>query len=148
MRRWRTAALLATCAAVVLLLGSLLVGLRAPPEEAAATVEAPPLRPPPGRRIRVEVLNASGTPGVARDAMRALRDGGFDVVYFGNARGFAPDTSLVLDRVGTPGAAREVAEALGIDRVAPRPDTTLYLEVTVVLGRDWRRGGQSPAVVP
>jgi hypothetical protein len=59
------------------------------------------------------------------------------VVYFGNNRGFAPDSSLVLDRVGKREHADEVARAIDIPRVDSRPDTTLYLEVTVVLGRDW-----------
>jgi hypothetical protein len=30
-----------------------------------------------------------------------------------------------------------VAEHLGIARIATVPDTTLYLEATVILGRDW-----------
>jgi hypothetical protein len=102
-------------------------------------------RLPPGERVRVEVLNAAGVPGIARDATRRLRDGGFDVVYFGNAPTFAIDSSLVVERAGGAEGARRVARALEIDRVESRPDTSLYLEVTVILGRDWRgiRSGES-----
>jgi hypothetical protein len=88
-------------------------------------------------RVRVEVLNGGGLPGAARSATDELRDGGFDVVYYGNARDFDSDTSMVLDRAGRPGLAREVADALGISRVASQPDSNLYLDVTVVLGEDW-----------
>ena len=88
-------------------------------------------------RVRVEVLNAAGVPGLARAATDRLRDAGFDVVFFGNSRAFEPDSSLVLDRAGKEGPAGEVARVLEIPRVASRPDSTLYLDVTVVLGKDW-----------
>jgi LytR cell envelope-related transcriptional attenuator len=87
--------------------------------------------------VRVEVLNGAGTSGLARDATHRLRSGGFDVVYFGNASTFDRGRSVVLDRVGEPARARAVAASLGIDSVASAPDTTLLLDVTVVLGDDW-----------
>jgi hypothetical protein len=93
----------------------------------------------PDRRIRVEVLNAAGIARLAQRGTDLLRDRGFDVVYFGNARGFHPDTSLVLDRVGDPEAAAAVAEAIGIERVRAEPDSGLYLEATVILGTDWEK---------
>ncbi|HLM68823.1 MAG TPA: LytR C-terminal domain-containing protein, partial [Longimicrobium sp.] len=91
----------------------------------------------PAGRVRVEVLNASGVPGLARRGTEVLRDGGYDVVSFGNAPGFAPDSSLVLDRVGRMELARSVADAVQIPRVYARPDSNVYVDVTVVLGRDW-----------
>lgn len=92
--------------------------------------------------VRVEVLNGSGAAGLARDATHALREQGFDVVFFGNAGRFDHARSAVLDRTGGLDRARAVAAALGIDSVATAIDSTLMLEVTVVLGRDW------PPVVP
>ncbi|HET7233836.1 MAG TPA: LytR C-terminal domain-containing protein, partial [Longimicrobium sp.] len=94
--------------------------------------------PPPSGRVRVEVLNATTTRGLAKNATDVLRDRGFDVVQTGNARGFSQDASLVLDRVGNRAMADQVAAALGIARVETRRDTTLVLDVTVVLGKDWR----------
>lgn len=88
-------------------------------------------------QVRVEVLNGAGTSGLARDATQRLRTGGFDVVYFGNASAFDRGRSVVLDRVGDPARARAVAASLGIDSVASAPDSTLLLDVTVVLGDDW-----------
>ena len=87
--------------------------------------------------VRVEVLNGAGRSGIARDATDRLRSGGFDVVYFGNAPTFDRGRSVVLDRLGDVARARGVAAALGIDSVAVAVDSTLLLDVTVVLGEDW-----------
>lgn len=87
--------------------------------------------------VRVEVLNGAGVGGLARDATHHLRDGGFDVVFFGNASRFDHARSVVLDRRGDTERARAVAAALGIDSVATAIDSALMLEVTVVLGKDW-----------
>ena len=70
--------------------------------------------------------------------MEQLRDHGFDVVFFGNAGSFGRDSSVVLDRVGAMEAARGVADALGIRNVRSEPDSNLYLDVSVVLGADWK----------
>ena len=92
---------------------------------------------PSGVRIKVEVLNASGQRGLARRATFALRDAGFDVVRFDNASENR-DSTLVLARSANDDWARLVARALGGARVESRPDSTRYLDVTVLLGADWR----------
>ncbi|HYJ79671.1 MAG TPA: LytR C-terminal domain-containing protein [Longimicrobiaceae bacterium] len=135
--RLQTVGLFATLLAVAALVGSLAWGLLGPGTGEGEEAAAAPARTRPSGRVRVEVLNASGTPGLARRATDVLRDRGFDVVELGNARGFAPDSSLVLDRVGRIELARQVADALGVRRVRTLPDADLYLDVTVVLGRDW-----------
>jgi hypothetical protein len=94
---------------------------------------------PDNVRIKVEVLNASGERGLARRATFALRDAGFDVVRFGNdPAGATRDSTLVLARSGNEDWARLVARALGGARVEARPDSSRYLDVTVLLGADWR----------
>jgi hypothetical protein len=90
-----------------------------------------------GKRVRVEVFNGGGVQGVAWNATQALRDRGFDVVFFGNAGTYSSDSSVVMDRVGDPEAAGLVAGALGISRVGTEVDTTLFVDVTVRLGPDW-----------
>ena len=90
-----------------------------------------------GQRIRVQVLNATTTRGLARRATLLLRDRGFDVVELGTAPEQL-DSTLVLDRSSHPDWARRVAEALGGARVEARPDSSRYLDVTVLLGRSWR----------
>jgi hypothetical protein len=89
-------------------------------------------------RVRVEVLNAGGVPGMASTATEALREAGFDVVHFGNAGSFdAARPSAVIDRVGRLDFARAVAASLGIDNVLSEPDPNLFLDVTVMVGGAW-----------
>lgn len=90
-------------------------------------------------RVRVEVKNGGGISGMAWGATKQLRGRGFDVVGYGNASSFDHDRpSVVIDRVGDPELARAVAEALGIDNVLSEPDANLYVDVSVVLGADWK----------
>ena len=87
---------------------------------------------------KVEVVNASGTSGLAMRATEALRSRGFDVVDFSSDRSRILDRTIVVDRSGNPGIARQVADALGLpkDRVQQRVDRQLLLDATVLLGRD------------
>jgi len=98
----------------------------------------------PAERVRVEVLNAGGVSGVARTATLRLRDVGFDVVQFGNARSFDRDSSVVIDRVGRSDLAQAVANVLGIGNVLTEPDPNLFVDVTVLLGRTWSGDGAGP----
>lgn len=91
---------------------------------------------PAGVRIKVEVQNATATRGLARQAALYLRDRGFDVVSFGNASE-RRDSTLVLDRSGHADWAALVATAMKA-RAESRPDTSRYLDVTVLVGGDWR----------
>ena len=107
--------------------------VRASAADAVRAITAPRER----ERVRVEVLNAAGLPKLARTATDALRDVGFDVVYFGNAGSFDRGSSVVLDRVGDVAAARAVADALGIRSVRSEPDSNLFVDVSVLLGKAW-----------
>lgn len=91
---------------------------------------------PPGVRIKVEVLNATETRGLARRATLFLRDRGFDVVAVGTATERLPAT-LVIDRSNHPEWARLVARAFN-SRMEQRLDSSRYLDVTVLIGAEWR----------
>ncbi|HEY0025406.1 MAG TPA: LytR C-terminal domain-containing protein [Longimicrobium sp.] len=156
-RRLQTIGLFVTLLAVAVLVGSLAAGLAGggstvADEPWSAAPSTPPRAPPSttaasAAPVRVAVLNASGIPRLADRGRARLRDDGrFDVKEIGNAPGFSPDSSVVLDRVRQVGQARAVADALGISRVESRPDANLYLDVTVVLGKDWAaRNPERPA---
>jgi hypothetical protein len=96
---------------------------------------------PSGVRVRVQVLNATSTRGLAQRATDHLRDRGFDVVEIGTNRE-KMDTTLILDRSNHPEWARRVAAAMGGAQVLSRPDTSRYLDVTVLIGSSWRPPAQ------
>ena len=99
-------------------------------------------RAPAGVRVQVQVLNTTRTRGLARRATRLLRDRGFDVVEMGTA-GPLRDSTLVLDRSGHPMWAATIAQILGpAARSASRPDTSRYLDITVLLGSAWHAPAQ------
>jgi hypothetical protein len=107
---------------------------------AAATSESTPIdtmlgHAPAGVRIKVEVLNASKIHGAARAATLLLRERGYDVVAMGNARGTQENTT-VLDRSNHPEWADLIAKVIG-GKASARPDTSRYLDATVILGGDW-----------
>ena len=88
-------------------------------------------------RVRVQVLNATRVRGLARRAMLHLRDRGFDVVEVGTSKDLR-DTTVILDRSGHPEWAKQVAAAIGRARIESRPDSSRYLDITVLLGGSWR----------
>lgn len=112
------------------------VRLLVPPPPPAPRVHAYPI-PSPDRRITVEVLNGTRRAGVARAATRMLRRRGLDVVFYGNAE-VATDSTRVIVRRGDPGNGRQVRQALGAGRVVVEPDTLRRVDVSVVLGLDFR----------
>ena len=115
----------------------LVVALRKPSTRAPQAVRQPvDAEAPAGVRIRVEVLNATRVRGLARRATMHLRDRGFDVVSVGTSRD-TRDSTLVLDRSGHPDWAGLVAKALGGARVETAPDSSRYLDVTVLVGATW-----------
>jgi len=103
---------------------------------------AKPVTAPANTRVRVEIINATKTRGLARRATRLLRDRGFDVVTY-TTSDRTQDSTVVLDRSNHPEWARLVGQALGGTRVEARPDTSRYVDVTVVLGVSWRPPAQS-----
>lgn len=114
-----------------------------PPAEERADADQSVQRPvrvvPDSVRIKVEVINATATRGLARLATAWLRDKGFDVVGTGTApEAQRRDSTLVLDRSGHPEWARMAADALGGARIESRPDSLRYLDLTILVGRSWR----------
>ena len=96
--------------------------------------------PVPGEndRLEVEVLNGSGRSGAARTATRVLRRGGLDVVFFGNADESSRETTRLLVRRGDSTAARKAARLLGVGVTEWAPDSTRRVDLTVILGTDFR----------
>jgi hypothetical protein len=88
-------------------------------------------------RVMVEVLNGTRRQGVARTATRMLRGRGVDVVFLGNADS-AESSTRVIARRGDTDRARYVAALLGAGKVVAEPDTFRRVDVSVILGDDFR----------
>ncbi|HEX9614003.1 MAG TPA: LytR C-terminal domain-containing protein [Bacteroidota bacterium] len=89
--------------------------------------------------IQLDVLNGVGRTNLAQHVTDYLRSKGFDVVETGNFKEELEKT-LVIDRTGNSKAAVQVAEALGVpmEQVMQKIDKTLYLDVSVYLGKDYQ----------
>jgi hypothetical protein len=137
--RLQNAGLVVLLLVVAGLIASAVMGVVGKPGPAAVAPRTPAghVPEPLANRPKVEVLNASGRSGLAKEVTHYLRDRGFDVVYFGNAGpGVGKATRVVLR--GTDSlAARSLADTLHIATIAKQPDPNAFLEATVVLGVGW-----------
>lgn len=135
---------LVAAALVLLVTGGVLAGVVAArrrhtpvPVVTGPRFQGTDVRAPAGVRIKVEVLNATRMRGLGRRATLYLRDHGFDVVAFGTSPA-TRDTTLVIDRSGHPAYAQLVAQGLGGARVESHPDSSRYVDVSVLVGAGWR----------
>ena len=135
-----TFGLVLSIAALVVLAGSAILQDRtgsfdfATPARTAS--EQIPLDP---ATIEVRVLNGCGVPGAGRNMASRLRDLHFDVVDSGNAENFSYTHTLVIGHSNRLDAARTVARIIGCTRVSSRPDNPTMVDVTVILGQDWKK---------
>lgn len=116
------------------------------PPLAAVPAESPAGRPAAAaggtERIRVRVLNTTGVHGLARRMTFLLRDAGFDVVDFdSDAKQAAPETRILMHSAHPEWAAR-LRQAIGVGTAVSRPDSLRGLDLTVLIGRDWRAPAQ------
>ncbi|MFH1861848.1 MAG: LytR C-terminal domain-containing protein [bacterium] len=104
----------------------------------------PPPQPVSASDIKVQVLNGCGVSGIAGRVRGILRDRGFDVISYGNARKQNHSQSHIIIRSeGSFGerAAEILAESMGIapEQIRSERDPSLVdINVTVVLGLDYR----------
>ena len=87
-------------------------------------------------RIVVEVLNGTGVNGLARVGTRVLRQAGIDVVSFGS--GAKVDSTTIIVRRGDRARGEAVRKAMGVGRIREQRDTTRHVDVSVILGPDFR----------
>ncbi len=93
----------------------------------------------PTKIIQVEVLNGCGISGLADTFKEYLRRKNIDVVQTGNYVNFDVDSTLIIDRIGNLKQAEYVADLLGVSkrRVITRINKDYFLDVSIVLGRDY-----------
>ena len=90
--------------------------------------------------IQLDVQNGSGVQRLGQRFTDYLRARGFDVVEAGNYKDSKVEQTRVIDRAGHMEAAQQVAEALGVAKtnVVQQIDRNAFLDVTVVIGKDYR----------
>lgn len=90
---------------------------------------------PQAPRLRLEILNGNGKPGMAAALARSLAGGGLQVVRTGNAASFRVARTRVEYRPAQRQAARRLARQLGANVEAVAADCPAS-ELRLILGRD------------
>ena len=98
----------------------------------------------PNQNIEVEVLNGCGVPYLAAQTTDYLRSKHFDVVFSGNARNQQYQHTLIILRNEKVESFIKIANSFDIDytditQIQVTPDESLCLDVTVILGEDYRK---------
>ncbi len=93
----------------------------------------------PNLTIQLDVQNGTNENGAATRITDYLRKNGIDVVDIGNYKSKDIERTLVIDRVGDKNKAKKVALMLGINEknIIQQMNNSLYLDVTVVIGKDF-----------
>lgn len=89
--------------------------------------------------IQVNVLNATGKPGLANDVRRYLRNRGFDVVEVDNYPEISKN-SKIIDRVADKISTHKLSYAIGIpdSLISLEIDSSLYLKASIIIGQDYK----------
>jgi LytR cell envelope-related transcriptional attenuator len=92
-----------------------------------------------GQRPRVEVLNGVGAVGLTQAVATKVVPAGGEVTLTGNVPGFGvAQTKVVYYRDDARRAAQRLAAALGVGRVVRGADAIDVVDVTVIVGKDFR----------
>ena len=92
-----------------------------------------------GKRPRVEVLNGTGAIALTQAVARKIVPAGGEIILTGNVPGFGVKrTQVVYYREADLAAARRLATALGVGSVALGNVPIDVIDLTVVVGSDFR----------
>lgn len=114
-----------------------------PPVGAQATPSDSTARAPAGSRVKVRVLNATGTRGLAKKVTVSLRDFGYDVVDFDSDPRNRRTSTLIVSHTGHDAWAQRLRRALGTGAIEARADSLRYVDFTVFVGSDWKSSTQA-----
>jgi len=98
----------------------------------------------PNQSIEVEVLNGCGVPFLAAKTTDFLRSKHFDVVFSGDAKNQLYPHTMILQRNEKIESLIKIADSFGLElddskHIIIVPDESLCLDVTVILGADYRK---------
>ena len=94
----------------------------------------------PNLAVQLDVQNGTSENGVAAKFTDYLRRNGYDVVEMGNFKSRSEERTIVIDRSGDMSRAKRVAKLLGVSEknIVQQINNSLYLDVTVVIGKDFK----------
>lgn len=90
-----------------------------------------------GEIARTEVLNSTGTDGLAKNVKSLLNERNFAVLSVGNGWSQNEKFSVVIDRSGNPDFTYKIAKILNINKIFHLVDKEVGLDTTVILGEDF-----------
>jgi polyisoprenyl-teichoic acid--peptidoglycan teichoic acid transferase len=93
----------------------------------------------PGRRV--EVLNGNGRPGIGQEVAKRLVPKGYRVVLDANAKSFDYETTQIViysDSKQAQSIGRDIRETLGVGDIVLSRQRQTVVDVTVVIGKDYR----------
>jgi hypothetical protein len=89
------------------------------------------------KKMKIEVLNATNINGLAERVAKFLRKKGFDVIRYDTAKEKIKYTVIIERKDTNLKHATFVREVLKQGEVSFEPDVLGFLEVTIVLGKDF-----------
>jgi hypothetical protein len=90
--------------------------------------------------VRVEVLNGCGVNDLAYKISLFLREKGYDVVEISDVKGGNVERTIVIERVDkSMKNAKILGKVINCQRITAMIDSTLFLEVTLLLGKDYKK---------
>lgn len=90
--------------------------------------------------LRVEVLNGCGIDRLALRVTNLLRKKGFNVVKIGDTKQQDFEETVVLERaLENMDNAKYFAKQIGCKNVDKDIDEALYIDITVIIGKDYKK---------
>jgi len=88
--------------------------------------------------ITIEVLNATSRSGLASSVAEKLKDEGYNVTKIGNYKTTSNMTTTIISRTDSNEYAKKVKSFLGIGTVKTEKEESSKVDVTVILGSDYK----------
>ena len=89
---------------------------------------------------RVEVLNGCGVDNLAYKVSLYLREKGFDVVEISNVKESKVERTIIIERIDKGMKnAKVLGKVIHCNNMTAMIDSTLFLEVTLLLGEDYKK---------
>ncbi|MEO0124331.1 MAG: LytR C-terminal domain-containing protein [candidate division WOR-3 bacterium] len=89
--------------------------------------------------LRVEVLNGCGVNRLAIKVSDILREKGFNVVKIGDAEKNYPETVVVERADEDMRNGKYFARRIGCKNIGKDVDPALYIDVTIIIGEDYKK---------